>query len=950
MAKVISVVSQTNTKVNTSLDKEELKNLSQVSSNAVFSNESNWRLVVGVFKHTSSRRRMVCAFKSNFTSMVPMRIRSGTEAGDAYELRKILIVGKNNQGILSIPRAQVPSASDYDFEIGEVAAPENFSATISSSSSYQVYAPFSASLVFGKSVTNFNLSKLSIANGVASNLTGSGANYSFTVTPNGEGTVSVSVSSNQVSASDGSFNQGSNSFQRAFYAPVTATLSSTAGGSSFSEPFAVSVEFSKSVTGLQLSDLSITNGVASNLTGSGANYSFLVTPSEDGEISIELNMDSVVASDGSTNSSSSSLSGIQYSTPATVSITTSSNSAAEPFTVDVTFSKPVTGFELSDLSIANGVASNLTGSGANYSFTVTPSADGAVSVSINPSSVSTAAGNTNDGSNSMKVKYTTQETLSISSASNSASAPFTVDVTFNKPVTGFELSDISLTNGVASNLTGSGANYSFTVTPSADGAVSVSINPSSVSTAAGNTNDGSNSMNVSYVSPLTVSLSSSVSNTVNSSFAVDAVFNKPVTGFELSDISLTNGVASNLTGSDANYSFTVTPSADGAVSVSIDSSASISGPSNEQLSSSSGTISTTYVDLNTLTIDSAAGYSTGGSVSAYLNNQLVFGSRPLTATQIASYDFNPGDNVELRAEADLDNYFAGYNGSITSSSRVSNVLMNDDKYVTAAFNKSFNNVHKFAITSQTGNIILPNGKILFYGFNNVTTHSTCNKKQSSIFILNQDWTIDDSFAEISFDNIINDVAVDSSGNIWVGGTFTSFTGPISSEASAAGITSGQANNANRFAKLNSNGVLQKISAGDVAGTTGNGFNQSVTCITINGSDIWVGGNFSSYFGATSYGTRGAAYNANFLVKLNNDGVLQKINAADTAGFSGNGFNSIVNCITIDSSGNIWAGGSFSACYVGSVSVTNVRSIAKLNSSGVLQKTSAGDVYFNRQWV
>jgi tyrosine-protein phosphatase YwqE len=352
--------------------------------------------------------------------------------------------------------------------------------------------------------------------------------------------------------------------------------------------------------------------------------------------------------------------------------------------------------------------------------------------------------------------------------------------------------------------------------------------------------------------------------------------------------------------------------------------------------------------LKTLTLDTTAGYSTGGSVSAYLNDQLVFGSRPLTATQVASYDFNPGDNVQLRAEADLDNYFAGYNGSITSSSRVSNVSMNDDKYVTAAFNKSFNNVHKFAITSQTGNIILPNGKILFYGQNSTSTtlNSVYNKKQSSIFILNQDLTIDDSFQEISFNGNISDVAADNNQNIWVVGDFTSFTGSISSEAAAAGITSGQANNANRIAKLNSSGVLQQISSADVAGTTGNGFNSTVNCITISGSNVWVGGQFATYYGA-SYGTIGQTNNANRIAKLNSSGVLQLINDGDVAGVTSNGFSSTVNCITIDSSGNIWAGGAFTVYYGASYGIigqtNNANRIAKLNSSGVLQQISAGDV-------
>eukprot|EP00899_Mesostigma_viride_P027632 jgi/Mesvir1/8053/Mv07795-RA.1 len=70
---------------------------------------------------------------------------------------------------------------------------------------------------------------------------------------------------------------------------------------------------------------------------------------------------------------------------------------ASPVTVQATFSGPVTGFALGDISVTNGTASNLTGSGASYSFSVTPDASYApttVSVAADAVAFSNGDGNT----------------------------------------------------------------------------------------------------------------------------------------------------------------------------------------------------------------------------------------------------------------------------------------------------------------------------------------------------------------------------------------------------------------------------------------------------------------------------------------------------------------------------------------------------------------------------
>ena len=64
-----------------------------------------------------------------------------------------------------------------------------------------------------------------------------------------------------------------------------------------------------------------------------------------------------------------------------------------PFSFTVIFSEPVTGFELEDVVVGNGVASELEGDGARYTATVTPTAPGPVTVDIAAGAAEDSAGN-----------------------------------------------------------------------------------------------------------------------------------------------------------------------------------------------------------------------------------------------------------------------------------------------------------------------------------------------------------------------------------------------------------------------------------------------------------------------------------------------------------------------------------------------------------------------------
>ena len=159
-------------------------------------------------------------------------------------------------------------------------------------------------------------------------------------------------------------------------------------------------------------------------------------------------------------------------------------------------------------------------------------------------------------------------TVTVSSpASFPATGPFTVNIVFSEGVTGFELADISVTNGTARNFSGADASYTVQVTPREDfhGSVTVTV-PAGVAVDADDTDDaernnvaGSRSFRVNTTDAPAVTIGSSDNFPAHGAFDVTITFSESVTGFELADISVTNGTAGNFTGTGAAYSAQITP-------------------------------------------------------------------------------------------------------------------------------------------------------------------------------------------------------------------------------------------------------------------------------------------------------------------------------------------------------------------------------------------------------
>lgn len=195
--------------------------------------------------------------------------------------------------------------------------------------------------------------------------------------------------------------------------------------------------------------------------------------------------------------------------------------------------------------------------------------------------------------------------------------------------------------------------------------------------------------------------------------------------------------------------------------------------------------------------------------------------------------------------------------------------------------------------------VQPNGKIILVG--RFVTYN--GQGTNRIIRLNENGSLDETFNSggIGANGAINSVQIlnANNGEIVIGGDFTQYNGVAR----------------NRIARLNANGSL------DTSFNPNAGANNTVRDLRIQSDGkIIIGGAFTTYDGTAR----------NFIARLNSSGTL------DTSFNPGTGFNSSVNCLELQSNGNILSGGAFTSFN----GVTRNR-IARISSIGSLDTSFAG---------
>lgn len=153
------------------------------------------------------------------------------------------------------------------------------------------------------------------------------------------------------------------------------------------------------ISGAHAGDFTVTLQPASPAIGSGTSVTFTIefAPGADG---LRTAVISIANDDTDENPYTFAIqgTGVTDNTPPTADIQNEPVAVANtnPYTVTIEFSEDVTGFTLSDLAVANGVASNLVQvDGNTWTADITPDGSGTITIDIAAGTVQDAAGNAN---------------------------------------------------------------------------------------------------------------------------------------------------------------------------------------------------------------------------------------------------------------------------------------------------------------------------------------------------------------------------------------------------------------------------------------------------------------------------------------------------------------------------------------------------------------------------
>ncbi|MCW5223621.1 Ig-like domain-containing protein [Verminephrobacter aporrectodeae] len=349
----------------------------------------------------------------------------------------------------------------------------------------------------------------------------------------------------------------------------TATITLADNALTVDETTTVSFRFNEPVTGLDASDVVLTeaNGTLGTLTHNGERTVWTATFTPTANVSvlantIRVNLSGV--SDDAGNAGTGRASSTNYSVhttrpTVTIALADSTLTAGESTTVRFIFNEPVNGLDASDIVCPNGRLSPPTANAERTLWTATLTPNAGANAATNTIRVD-LAGVTNDtgnaGTGSASSANYSVDTVRPTATITLADSALTVDETttvsfrFNKPVNGFDTDDIVYTNGTLTTPTANAARtvWTATYTPAEDISARVNtirVNLAGVTDDAGNTGTGSAisaNYSVDNTRPTATSITLADSAlTAGETTTVSFRFNEPVNGLDTSDIVCPNG-------------------------------------------------------------------------------------------------------------------------------------------------------------------------------------------------------------------------------------------------------------------------------------------------------------------------------------------------------------------------------------------------------------------------
>ncbi|MBB6480496.1 Ig-like domain-containing protein [Spirochaeta isovalerica] len=313
--------------------------------------------------------------------------------------------------------------------------PSALSAVISATISVGKESTYGVSVVtidWSEEVPDVSISDLEPLNCTVGGFSHSGDTSSFSLTAVSSGTVGFSISAGAITGISGLKNTEENYLF--IYSPVglTLSISSTEPSITSLTPIPLTFHFSESVTGFEITDISTTLGSVENLSGSGYLYSADLVPGTDGTAEIAVVQGAAADTLTGASESQNAVFSITYdgTSPGVIltgPVSDGGIAGYNTLTFTASFSEPVTGFTLDDISALNADLANLGGSGTTWTFDVTPRAEALVSLDIPAGIAFDSAGN---GNTALADTYDyTYNSIKIAVNFTSSSSPVTNDAT-----------------------------------------------------------------------------------------------------------------------------------------------------------------------------------------------------------------------------------------------------------------------------------------------------------------------------------------------------------------------------------------------------------------------------------------------------------------------------------------------------------------------------------------
>jgi hypothetical protein len=493
---------------------------------------------------------------------------------------------------------------------------------------------------FGDSASDVDLSASTAGGPLSAAVSGSGANYTVTVTGmSSSGQVIASIPAGAAQNASLIANYASTSTDNSVtydITPPTVTINQAAGQAdpTNTSPINFTVVFSESVTGFTSGDVVI-SGIAGtptvSVTGGPVAYNVAVSGMANGE-TVSATIGAGAAIDGAGNASLASTStdnSVTYdTTPPTVTITQAVGQAdptsVSPINFTVTFSEAVSDFATGDVTLSGSAGANsavVTGGPTVYNVVVSGmTTSGTVTITVAAGVAHDAAGNANTPSinTDNTVTYlgdTTGPTVTINQAAGQAdptnASPINFTAIFSENVTDFTSADVTITGVAGSptvNVTGSGTTYNVAVSGMVSGETVVATIAAGVAhDGDGNPNSASTSSDnrVTYdTTAPTVTINQADTQpdpTINSPIRFTVIFSEAVTGFTSSDVTLSGTAgATTVTISGSGTTYTVSVSGmttSGSVMATVNPGAAQDAAGNNSAASTSTDSTVEYIYL-----------------------------------------------------------------------------------------------------------------------------------------------------------------------------------------------------------------------------------------------------------------------------------------------------------------------------------------------------------------